>query len=143
MRWNGQRRAMLLALAVLAAVMLTVIGEIPVPLRPNNTWTMRELGGARQLVGGAWQVPTRPWLELLLRGIGLMASAVAVVAVVRRGDPGRADPSAVRAAVVMVAAGDRRVDRRRGVGRGRPSSSTWPPTSCWSTCCGSTTTATC
>ena len=79
---------MLLALAVLAAVMLTVIGEIPVPLRPNNTWTMRELGGARQLVGGAWQVPTRPWLELLLRGIGLMASAVAVVAVVRRGDPG-------------------------------------------------------
>ena len=75
MRWNGQRRAVLLALAVLAAVMLTVIGEIPMPLRPNNTWTMRELGGARQLVGGAWQVPTRPWLELLLRGIGLVASA--------------------------------------------------------------------
>ena len=48
-RRNGQGRAVLLALAVLAAVMLTVIGEIPVPLRPNNTWTMRELGGARQL----------------------------------------------------------------------------------------------
>jgi Dolichyl-phosphate-mannose-protein mannosyltransferase len=95
-RRHRQGRAVLLAMAVLAAVMLTVIGEIPIPLRPNNTWTMRELGGARQLVGGTWQVPSRPSLELLLRSLGLVASALAVVAVVRRGDPGRVDSSAAR-----------------------------------------------
>lgn len=85
----GRGRWTLLALAVVAALMLGVAGELPLPLRPNNTWTLRELGGARQLVGGAWQVPSRPWLELLLRGAGLAAAALALVAVIRPRDAAR------------------------------------------------------
>jgi len=55
----------------LAVIMLGFAGEIPVPLRPGNTWTLAEVGGSRGLVNG--QRPQSDWttIEIVLRGVGL------------------------------------------------------------------------
>ena len=79
------RRWTLLATAVaVAAVLLVALGELPLPLRPRNTWTLREVGGPRQLISGEWPVMERPWLESLLRGAGIVTMALAIFAVVPR-----------------------------------------------------------
>lgn len=79
---DAWRRGGLALVAVLAgAVVLAVAGEVPVPLRPNGTWTLRELGGARQLVAGEFPSADLPWFVPGLRVAGLFALAAAALAV--------------------------------------------------------------
>ncbi len=68
-----RRPALFVVTLALAAVMLGLAGEIPVPLRPGNTWTLVEVGGSRGLVNG--QRPPSDWttIEIVLRGAGLLA----------------------------------------------------------------------
>ena len=94
------RRWTLPATAVaVAALLLVVLGELPLPLRPRNTWTLREVGGPRQLISGAWPVMEWPWLESLLRVAGIVTMALALFALLPRtvgqrvaGPPGRTGP---------------------------------------------------
>jgi len=67
-----------------AGVLLVVLGELPLPLRPTNTWTLREVGGPRQLISGEWAALERPWLEALLRAAGIVTMALALFALVPR-----------------------------------------------------------
>ncbi len=80
--WRGP--AVPVATAAVAALLFALVGDIPLPLRPNNTWTLREVGGARQLINGAW--PAFQWtgLEYGLRALGVLALALAVLAIIRR-----------------------------------------------------------
>ena len=80
---SGSRTPLMVAAAV-AVGMAAVAGEFPAPLREGNTWTLREIGGARQLISGDWPVAPWPWLDDVLRGAGLAAFALAVLAVGRR-----------------------------------------------------------
>jgi hypothetical protein len=64
--------------------MAAVAGELPAPLRDGNTWTLREIGGARQLLSGDWPLAPWPWLDDVLRGAGLAALVLALLAVGRR-----------------------------------------------------------
>ena len=107
------RRWTLLATALAVAVVLLVaLGELPLPLRPSNTWTLREIGGPRQLISGEWPVIEHPWLESLLRVVGIVTMALALFAVWPRtvgqrvaGQPGSTDdraPVARRAIAALV-----------------------------------------
>ena len=92
------RRWALLATGVAVAVVLLVaLGELPLPLRPSNTWTLREVGGPRQLISGEWPLMERSWLEVLLRAAGIVTMSLALFAVMpatagqqQPGPPGRA-----------------------------------------------------
>ncbi len=74
------RPALFVVTLSLAAIMLGFAGEIPVPLRPGNTWTLAEVGGSRGLVNG--QRPPSDWttIEFVLRGAGLFAFGLGVMA---------------------------------------------------------------
>jgi hypothetical protein len=63
----------------LAAIMLGFAGEIPVPLRAGNTWSLSEVGGSRGLINGLR--PPADWtaLEMVLRGAGLLAFGLALM----------------------------------------------------------------
>ena len=80
---SGSRTLLVVAAAV-AVGMAAVAGEFPAPLREGNTWTLREIGGARQLLSGDWPVAPWPWLDYALRGAGLAALVLALLAVGRR-----------------------------------------------------------
>ena len=47
-----RRPTLFVVILSLAAIMLGLTGEIPVPLRPGNTWTLVEVGGSRGLING-------------------------------------------------------------------------------------------
>jgi 4-amino-4-deoxy-L-arabinose transferase-like glycosyltransferase len=74
-------RTLWLVIAGVAVAVAVVAGEWPSPIRDRNTWTMRELGGARQLLSGEWPDGPRPWPEPWLRVLGVLALALGVVAV--------------------------------------------------------------
>lgn len=78
-----RRGALAIAAVVAGVAVFGAAGEVPVPLRPNGTWTLRELGGARQLVAGEFPLGDLPWLVPVLRAAGLFALAVAGLAVWR------------------------------------------------------------
>ena len=63
-------RTLLLLLLSIAAIMLGFIGEIPVPLRPGNTWTLIEVGGSRGLINGVMPTTDATAIEIVLRGAG-------------------------------------------------------------------------
>jgi hypothetical protein len=77
-------RTLVLVVASIAAIMLGFLGEIPVPLRPESTWTLTEVGGTRLLISGLVPAVEAPWIENLLRGAGLLAAALALLAVMKR-----------------------------------------------------------
>jgi Dolichyl-phosphate-mannose-protein mannosyltransferase len=68
-----RRPALFVFTLSLAAIMLVLAGEIPVPLRPGNTWTLVEVGGSRGLVNGQLPPSERTTIEIILRGAGLLA----------------------------------------------------------------------
>jgi hypothetical protein len=63
----------------LAAIMLGLAAEIPVPLRPGNTWTLVEVGGSRGLVNGLRPTFEGTPIEIALRGAGLLAFGLALM----------------------------------------------------------------
>jgi dolichyl-phosphate-mannose-protein mannosyltransferase len=63
----------------LAAIMLGLAGEIPVPLRPGNTWSLVEVGGSRGLVNGLRPPVNWAPIESVLRGAGLLAFGLALM----------------------------------------------------------------
>jgi hypothetical protein len=74
-----RRPALFIVTISLAAVMLGFAGEIPVPLRLGNTWSLAEVGGSRGLINGL--LPPSDWttIEIVLRGIGLLAFGLALM----------------------------------------------------------------
>jgi hypothetical protein len=67
----------------LGAIMLGFTGEIPVPLRAGNTWTLVEVGASRELIAG---LPPRfegTTTEIVLRGAGLLAFGLALMSLTR------------------------------------------------------------
>jgi hypothetical protein len=72
---------------VLAALLLGLAGEIPVPLRPGSTWTLVEVGGSRGLVNGRLPGAETTTLEMILRGAGLVAFALAFLSLRRTDGP--------------------------------------------------------
>jgi hypothetical protein len=75
-----RRPALFGVVLVTGAVMLGVTGEIPVPLRSGGTWTLVEVGGSRGLINGVLPASDTATLELVLRGVGLVAFALALMA---------------------------------------------------------------
>jgi hypothetical protein len=63
----------------LAVIMLGFAGEIPIPVRAGNTWTLGGVGGSRGLING--NLPSSDWttLEIVLRGAGLLAFGLALM----------------------------------------------------------------
>ena len=74
-----RRPALFVVTLSLAAIMLGLAGEIPVPLRPGNTWTLVEVGGSRGLVNGQPPPFERTTIEIVLRGVGLLAFGLALM----------------------------------------------------------------
>jgi hypothetical protein len=74
-----RRPALFVVTFALAAIMLGFAGEIPVPLRAGNTWSLSEVGGSRGLINGLR--PPADWttLEMVLRGAGLLAFGLALM----------------------------------------------------------------
>ena len=74
-----RRPALFVVTLFLAAIMLGFAGEIPVPLRAGNTWSLSEVGGSRGLINGLR--PPSDWttLEMVLRGVGLLAFGLALL----------------------------------------------------------------
>ncbi len=85
-------RTLLVVVLATGALMLSVIGEIPLPLRPEGTWNLYEVGGSRALVAGALPTTRAFWIEMTLRAVGLLAVALALIACLRR-DPATSGPA--------------------------------------------------
>jgi len=82
------RRGTLFALLLgLGGIMMALIGEIPVPLRPGGTWTLSEIGGSRVLIHGMLRPSTPAVIEIALRALGFIASALALMTLMGRGRP--------------------------------------------------------
>jgi 4-amino-4-deoxy-L-arabinose transferase-like glycosyltransferase len=79
-----RRPALFVVTLSLAAIMLGLAGEIPVPIRPGNTWTLVEVGGSRGLVNGLRPPSNWTTLEIVLRGTGLLAFGLALMSVAWR-----------------------------------------------------------
>jgi len=74
------RKPMLFVVTLsLAAIMLGLAGEIPVPLRPGNTWSLVEVGGSRGLINGVLPPLDETTIEIVLRGAGLLAFGLALM----------------------------------------------------------------
>jgi hypothetical protein len=80
-----RRPALFVVTLSLAAILLGLAGEIPVPLRPGSTWTLAEVGGSRGLVNGRLPRAETTTLETVLRVVGLVAFALALMSL-RRSD---------------------------------------------------------
>ena len=74
-----RRPALFVVTLCLGAIMLVFTGEIPVPLRPGNTWTLVEVGGSRGLVNGLLPPSEGTTIEMVLRGAGLLAFGLALM----------------------------------------------------------------
>jgi 4-amino-4-deoxy-L-arabinose transferase-like glycosyltransferase len=86
-----RRPTLLVVTLCLGAIMLGFTGEIPVPLRPGNTWTLVEVGGSRGLINGLLPPPEGTTVEMVLRGAGLLAFGLALMLLIRpEGQSGRA-----------------------------------------------------
>ena len=74
-----RRPALFVVTLSLAAIMLVFAGEIPVPLRAGNTWSLSGVGGSRGLING--NLPPSDWttFEIVLRGLGLLAFGLALM----------------------------------------------------------------
>lgn len=71
----------------LGAIMLAFTGEIPVPLRPTNTWSLVEVGGSRGLINGVLPRSEGMTIETVLRGAGLLAFGLALISLTRPEGP--------------------------------------------------------
>ena len=78
-----RRPALLVVTLSLAAIMLGFTGEVPVPLQPTNTWTLIEVGGSRGLINGVLPTTERRTIEIVLRGVGLLAFGLALMSLTR------------------------------------------------------------
>ena len=74
-----RRPTLFVVMLSLAAIMLALAGEIPVPLRAGNTWTLVEVGGSRGLVNGLRPSLGETTIEIVLRGAGLLAFGLALM----------------------------------------------------------------
>lgn len=72
------RRPLLLVCGAVASVLLLLIirQDIPVPLQPDQTWSIREIGASRSLVAGPLPDDGATWVHLLLRAAGLLATTL-------------------------------------------------------------------
>jgi hypothetical protein len=74
------RRPMLFVVTLaLGAIMLGFTGEIPIPLRPSNIWSLVEVGGSRGLINGPLPPSEATTIEIVLRGAGLFAFGLALM----------------------------------------------------------------
>jgi 4-amino-4-deoxy-L-arabinose transferase-like glycosyltransferase len=67
------------ALAAMGLLLFAALGEVPLPLRPDQTWTVLEVGASRTLVNGSLPLSQPVWLVLLLRVSGLLAVSLAFI----------------------------------------------------------------
>lgn len=92
-----RRPALFGVVVCVVAIMLGLVGEIPIPLRAGNTWSLSGVGGSRGLING--NLPPSDWtaVEIVLRGVGLLAFVLALMALAwpRRSVKG-SDPITVR-----------------------------------------------
>ena len=93
-----RRPALFVVTLSLAAIMLGFIGEIPVPLRAGNTWTLVEVGGSRGLINGLLPQSGGTTVEIVLRGAGLFAFGLALMSLTR---PDSHSPRARRTAYTL------------------------------------------
>jgi dolichyl-phosphate-mannose-protein mannosyltransferase len=74
------RRPLLFVVTVsVAVIMFGLAGEIPIPLRPGNTWSLVEVGGSRGLINGILPPSDRTTIGMVLRGAGLLAFGLALM----------------------------------------------------------------
>lgn len=86
-----RRKRLLAGVAVTTGLLLLLaLGSIPLPLRPDETWTLFELGSSRVLIGGEMPAVTAPaWLSVLCRAVGLFALTLFLASWMGRRSPGR------------------------------------------------------
>jgi hypothetical protein len=72
------RRPLLLVCGAVASavVLFLLMRDIPLPLRPDQTWSIRELGASRSLVAGSLPDDGATWIRVLLRAAGLLATTL-------------------------------------------------------------------
>jgi hypothetical protein len=78
-----RRPALLVAILSIGAIMLGFTGEIPIPLRPSNTWSLVEVGGSRGLINGVLPPSEGTTIEIVLRAAGLLAFGLALMSLTR------------------------------------------------------------
>jgi 4-amino-4-deoxy-L-arabinose transferase-like glycosyltransferase len=78
-----RRPALFVVTLSLGAIVLGFTGEIPIPLRPSNTWSLVEVGGSRGLINGPLPPLERTTIETVLRGAGLLAFGLALMSLTR------------------------------------------------------------
>lgn len=82
--------ALVAGAAAVAGAVVACLGEIPLPLRAHQNWTLLEVGASRALMSGRLTVHEPPWLGMPLRAVNLLALTVLVAACFSRGGPLRA-----------------------------------------------------
>jgi 4-amino-4-deoxy-L-arabinose transferase-like glycosyltransferase len=75
-----------------AVVLLAFTGEIPVPLRPGNTWMLDEIGGSRGLINGFRAQSAGSSIEIVLRAAGLLALGLGLMSLTRWESDSRLTP---------------------------------------------------
>ena len=78
-RRSWRRPALFAVMLGVGALMLVLMGEVPVALRPGSTWTLIEVGGSRGLINGLRPASNTTAIEIVLRGAALVAFALALL----------------------------------------------------------------
>jgi 4-amino-4-deoxy-L-arabinose transferase-like glycosyltransferase len=79
--WRSRRLAAASVIAL--AALVAVFGELPLPIPPSETWSLREIGGSRALVHGS-MMPEPDWTRLAARLAGFMAVTLLVAGALKR-----------------------------------------------------------
>jgi Dolichyl-phosphate-mannose-protein mannosyltransferase len=86
------------ALVATAAFLLAVLGTIPLPLRPDQTWNLVEVGASRVLVHGRLPERALGWLDVPLRAVTIVSTMLLLIVLLGRRGPLAASVSFVRLA---------------------------------------------
>jgi 4-amino-4-deoxy-L-arabinose transferase-like glycosyltransferase len=89
-------RVVAVGLVATAALLFLIFRTIPAPLRPDQTWSVMEVGASRSLVDGGLPSHGIGWLAVPMRALGLLATALLAAALFARRGPIAACVSLVR-----------------------------------------------
>jgi 4-amino-4-deoxy-L-arabinose transferase-like glycosyltransferase len=78
--WRSRRLAAASMIAL--AALIAVFGELPLPIPPSETWSLREIGGSRSLVHGS-MLREPDWMGPVARLAGFMAFTLLVTWVLK------------------------------------------------------------
>jgi 4-amino-4-deoxy-L-arabinose transferase-like glycosyltransferase len=99
--WRRPRLAAVV-LAATAVLLVAVFGTIPQPLKPDQTWSLREVGASRALIDGGLASRAVAPFAWPVRAVTLLSTALLLVALLGRHGPFAACAALVRQAAARV-----------------------------------------